>query len=91
MFKKGIVLSSNSFSVFYIKTEFGFNRYVFCVSRVKKAVKRNAIKRKVRAILQSLKVDYQGFDIAVVANLKFLQLEHRDRVALCEKLLYKIN
>ncbi|MCB1192734.1 MAG: ribonuclease P protein component [Leptospiraceae bacterium] len=93
LFKKGIRVTKYPLTFIYQSNDLDFNRYLFCANRsIGKAVKRNRVKRVLRAIIYNLNESTkQGFDIALVANFNFILMDYREREALCLSLLKKIK
>lgn len=93
LFKQGVKITKYPLTIIYCKNGLEYNRYLYCVNRkVGSAVKRNRVKRILRAIInKNNECTKQGFDIALVANYKITLTDYRERETLCLSLLRNIK
>ena len=81
IFKNGKTLENEFFRVKFLKNKKNFNRFGFVISTklLKKAVSRNTLKRRLRAICQSLLKDLKsGFDIVIWPKTNSTSLNYKD-------------
>lgn len=78
MYKKGEKINSSNMYLVYLKTKFKPNRFGFVVSnKIGKAVKRNLVKRRLRAIVQEmLNIIDPTFNFIVVAKESIRELDY---------------
>lgn len=81
VFKNGKTLENQFFRVKFVKNQKKFSRFGFVISvkLLKKAVSRNILKRRLRAICRSLLKDLKsGFDIVIWPKTSSVSLGYDD-------------
>lgn len=92
LFKKGKRFSKSPLSVVFLKNGTVVNHYLYCADRsANTAVKRNRIKRILRALVSELKLPDIGYDIAFIASFNFNTLSYMERKQLVLFLFKKIE
>ncbi len=82
VFEKGKRIQKFPVKVLYRANETDSNRFLYCTDRsTKKAVDRNRVKRTLRAAIYEIQEHIpQGFDIALISNEKFSEMNFILRV-----------
>ncbi|AXR62309.1 ribonuclease P protein component [Leptospira mayottensis] len=93
LFKNGKRISCFPIVLVYLPNPLPKNRFVYCPERaVKSAVRRNRIKRKLRAVIREEEKNFlKGFDIAILAKKEILDLSHEKLVKILVSLINRIR
>lgn len=93
LFKFGKRVQAKHISLVYLPNQKTCTRFLFCAERsAKKANQRNQIKRVLRALVSSEQTSLLGnWDIALIANGKFTELEHDLRLRTIKNLFLKLE